>query len=127
MLAAPQPSFSCLMKGTSSQMMEGGWAGSDAGTMSPQISTPKIVSFRRVFRPQARKRGIIYGAGWHDWSRALPKPAEGRTFPAVQEAYEALAHRNDDQHQGRDCQNDDQQVAITQSAGREIRLAELRP
>ncbi len=45
----------------------------------------------------------------------------------MHEAYEALAHRNDDQHQGRDCQNDDQQVAITQSAGREIRLAELRP
>jgi len=107
--------------------MTDGWAESAVGTMSPQISSPKIVSFRRVFQPQARKREIIYGARCHEWSRALPKPAEGRNFPAAPEAYETLAHRNDDQYQGRDCQNDDQQVAITQSAGREIRLAELRP
>src|SRR5437667_11515208 len=79
MLAAPQASFSCFMKGTSSQTAEG-WAESAVGTMIPQISNPRIVSFRRVFRPQALKRGITYGAGWHDWKSCPYQggPKQGR-------------------------------------------------
>src|SRR2546430_8538075 len=95
MLAAPQASFSCLMKGTSSQTAEG-WAGSAVGTMNPQmISGTKIVSFQRVFRPQALKRGISTVQGGTTGSRALSKPGRGKDLSAVHEAYETLAHRDD--------------------------------
>src|SRR5205814_6286819 len=58
MLAAPQPSFSCLMKGTSSQMAEG-WADSvllEDKITSQMISSTKFVSLRCVFQPQALTR-----------------------------------------------------------------------
>src|SRR3989449_9118596 len=124
MLAAPQASFSCFMKGTSSQTAEG-WAESAVGTMIPRISNPKIVSFQRVFRPQALKRGITYGAGWHDWKSCPFQAGPKQDLSAVHEAYETLAHRDDDQDERCNTQDDQQNVAIIQISCSKIRLCLL--
>ena len=121
MLAAPQPSFSCLMKGTSSQMVEG-WAESMLleDKITPQmISSTTFVSLRCVFRPQALRRADFV-------CTLYPRLALRAAFWGRLAAND-LPYGDDDQDQRSNGQDDQQQVAITKSAGCEIRLGELRP
>src|SRR5438270_13263003 len=86
MLAAPQPSFSCRMNGTSSQ-------------------TPDVAAKTKPQRHKMHKSlcGIF------------------RTMKTV------LADGHDNQHQHRDAQNDQNQIAFAASTGGEISLRLVSP